>query len=80
MSMGMALESKTILLERNRKIQELAEKIGSSGNTLGNKLLQDTLSEEDSLAIAEAEAEYESSGQLHDARTTLAALRRKHFG
>lgn len=31
-------------------------------------------------AIAEAEAEYAEAGQLHDARTALAALRRKHFG
>ncbi len=31
-------------------------------------------------AISEAENEYAQSGQLHDARTALAALRRKHFG
>lgn len=31
-------------------------------------------------AIAEAEAEYAETGQLHDARTALASLRRKHFG
>jgi len=31
-------------------------------------------------AIAESEAEIVSSGQLHDARTALTTLRRKHFG
>jgi PHD/YefM family antitoxin component YafN of YafNO toxin-antitoxin module len=31
-------------------------------------------------AIAEAEAEYQQDGQLHDAREALATLRRKHFG
>ena len=31
-------------------------------------------------AISEAEAEYAVDGQLHDARSTLASLRRKHFG
>lgn len=31
-------------------------------------------------AIAEAEAEYARSGQLHDASQALASLRRKHFG
>lgn len=31
-------------------------------------------------AITEAEAELEKDGQLHDARTALASLRRKHFG
>jgi len=31
-------------------------------------------------AIAEAEAEYAATGQLHDARTALSSLRRKHFG
>lgn len=31
-------------------------------------------------AISEAEAEYEQDGQLHDAKETLASLKRKHFG
>jgi len=31
-------------------------------------------------AISEAEAEYDADGQLHDARTALASLRRKHLG
>ncbi len=31
-------------------------------------------------AIAEAEAEYAATGQLHDARMALSSLRRKHFG
>ena len=31
-------------------------------------------------AITEAETEYGQGGQLFDARETLAALRRKHFG
>lgn len=30
-------------------------------------------------AITEAEAEYTATGQLHDARTALSSLRRKHF-
>lgn len=31
-------------------------------------------------AIAEAEAEYAATGQLHDVRTALSSLKRKHFG
>lgn len=31
-------------------------------------------------AILEADAEYDTDGQLHDARTALASLRRRHFG
>ena len=31
-------------------------------------------------AISEAEAEPKHDGQLHDARTALSSLRRKHFG
>lgn len=31
-------------------------------------------------AISEAEAEYQKDGRLHDARSALASLRRKHFG
>lgn len=30
-------------------------------------------------SISEAEAEFEWDGKLHDARETLASLRRKHF-
>lgn len=35
---------------------------------------------ETDVVIAEAEAEFEQNGQLFDARETLEALRRKHFG
>lgn len=31
-------------------------------------------------AIKEAEEEYVATGQLHDAKTALSSLRRKHFG
>lgn len=31
-------------------------------------------------SISEAEAEFDRDGKLHDARETLASLRRKHFG
>lgn len=31
-------------------------------------------------AINEAEAEFAADGQLHDARSVLATLRRRHFG
>ncbi len=31
-------------------------------------------------SISEAEAEFNRDGKLHDARETLASLRRKHFG
>ena len=31
-------------------------------------------------AISEAEAEISADGQLHDAKTALSSLRRKHFG
>ena len=31
-------------------------------------------------AIAESEAEYAATGQLHDAREVISSLRRKYFG
>ena len=31
-------------------------------------------------AISEAEAEYSADSQLHDARSVLSTLRRRHFG
>lgn len=52
--MGMALKIRTILLERNMTIKELAEKIGTSGNNLSNKLSRDNLSEKELRKIADA--------------------------
>ncbi len=52
--MGMALKIRTILLQRNMTIKELAEKIGTSGGNLGNKLSRDNLSEKELHAIADA--------------------------
>ena len=51
---GMALKIRTILLERNMTIKELAEKIGTSGNNLSNKLSRDNLSEKELRKIADA--------------------------
>ncbi len=52
--MGMALKIRTISLERNMNIKQLAEKIGTSGNNLSNKLIRDNLSEKDLHKIADA--------------------------
>ena len=52
--MGMALKIRTILLERNMTIKELAEKIGTTGNNLSNKLGRDNLSEKELRIIADA--------------------------
>lgn len=52
--MGMALKIKTILLERNMTIKELAEKIGTTGNNLSNKFSRDNLSEKELRKIADA--------------------------
>ena len=52
--MGMSLKIRTILLERHMTIKELAEKIGTSGNNLSNKLSRDNLSEKELRKIADA--------------------------
>lgn len=52
--MGMALKIKTILLERRMTIKKLAERLGTTGNNLSNKLSRDNLAEKDLHAIAEA--------------------------
>lgn len=52
--MGMALKIKTILLERGMTIKELAERLGTTGNNLSNKLSRDNLAEKDLQAIANA--------------------------
>ena len=52
--MGMALKIKIILLERKMTLKGLAEKLGTTGNSLGNKLSRDNLSEKDLREIANA--------------------------
>lgn len=52
--MAMTLKIKTILLERNMTIKELAGKIGISPNNLSNKLSRDNFSEKDLHDIADA--------------------------
>ena len=52
--MGLALKIRTILLERNMTIKELAGKIGTTGNNLSNKLARDNLSEKELRAMADA--------------------------
>ncbi len=52
--MSMALKIKMILLERSMSIKELAEKLGTSGNNLSNKLARDNFSEKELHEIAEA--------------------------
>lgn len=52
--MSMTLKIKTILLERNMTIKQLANKIGISGNNLSNKLARDNFSEKELQKIATA--------------------------
>lgn len=49
----MALKIRTILLERGMTIKELAEKTGTTGNNLSNKLSRDNFSEKELRAIAD---------------------------
>ena len=51
--MGMAIKIRTLLLERKMTIKELAEKIGTNGNNLSNKLSRDNFSEKELQEIAE---------------------------
>jgi DNA-binding Xre family transcriptional regulator len=50
--MSMTLKIKTILLERNMSIKELANEIGISGNNLSNKFARDNFSEKELQKIA----------------------------
>ncbi len=65
--MGIAIKIRTILLMRNMTIKELAEKIGTSGKNLGNKLTRDNLCEKDIIEIAEAlDCDYEGVFTMRD--------------
>lgn len=65
--MGTAKKIRHILLERGMSIKELAEKLGTSGANLGNKLSRDNFSEKELRQIAEAlNCDYESHFILRD--------------
>ena len=52
--MGMALKIRMILLERKMTIKTLAEKVGTTGNNLSNKLARDNFTEKELREIADA--------------------------
>lgn len=65
--MGMALKIRTLLLERNMKIKDLAENLGYSGNNLSNKLKDDNFSEKELRKIAEIlNCDYEATFIMRD--------------
>ncbi|MDR1630980.1 MAG: helix-turn-helix transcriptional regulator [Oscillospiraceae bacterium] len=65
--MGMAIKIRTLLLERNMKIKDLAEKLGYSGNNLSNKLKNDNFSDKELRQIAEIlNCDYEASFIMRD--------------
>lgn len=71
-TMGMAKKIRTILLERDMTIKELAEKIGTNGNNLSNKLSWDNFSEKELKDIAEAlDCDYDGIFTLRDSGKTI---------
>ena len=70
--MGMAKKIRTILLERDMTIKELAEKIGTNGNNLIKKLSRDNFSEKELKDIAEAlDCDYDGIFTLRDSGKTI---------
>ena len=65
--MGMAIKIRILLLERKMTIKELAERIGTNGNNLSNKLSRDNFSETELREIAEAlECDYDGIFTMKD--------------
>lgn len=65
--MAMAKKIRTVLLERDMTIKELAEKMGTNGNNLSNKLARDNFSEKELREIAEAlDCDYDGIFTLRD--------------
>lgn len=52
--MGASKQIKQVMIEKNIKIRDLADKIGMQPQALSNKLYRDTMSYSDVEAIAEA--------------------------
>lgn len=67
LNMAMAKKIRTVLIERDITIKELAEKIGTNGNNLSNKLSRDNFSEKELRDIAIAlNCDYEGIFTLRD--------------
>ena len=65
--MGMSIKIRTLLLERKMTIKALAEKIGTNGNNLSNKLARDNFSEKELREIATAlDCDYEATFIMRD--------------
>ena len=65
--MAMSLKIRTVLLERKMKIKDLAQKLGTSGNNLSNKLRKDNFTEKELRDIAEAlDCDLEANFVLRD--------------
>jgi len=70
--MGMSTKIRILLIERKMTIKELAEKIGTSGNSLSNRLSRDNFSEKELREIAEAlDCDYEATFTMRDTGKTV---------
>ena len=65
--MGLAVKVKMLLTARNMTANDLAEKLGTTGQNISAKLRRDNLSERDLHEIAEAcDATFEGNFMLND--------------
>ncbi|NCB63290.1 MAG: XRE family transcriptional regulator [Clostridia bacterium] len=70
--MGMSIKIRTLLLERKITIKTLAERIGTTGSNLSNKLARDNFSEQELLEIAEAlGCDYKAAFTMRDTGRTI---------
>ncbi len=70
--MAMSKKIRTVLLERDMTIKELAEKIGTNGNNLSNKLSRDNFPEKELREIAEAlDCDFDGIFTLRDSGKTI---------
>lgn len=70
--MAMSKKIRTVLLERDMTIKELAEKIGTNGNNLSNKLSRDNFAEKELREIAEAlDCDFDGIFTLRDNGKTI---------
>ena len=65
--MGMSIKIRILLLERKMTVKALAEKIGTKGSNLGNKLSRDNFSEKELREITAAlNCDYEATFVMKD--------------
>ena len=70
--MGVAAKIRILLIKRNMRLKDFAEKMGTSSSNISNKLTKDNFSEQEVKKIAEVlDCDYDITFTLRDSGETI---------